>query len=182
MGEILFINETIVTHKSALTTYSETVSRSVESCGKKFLKMNHYFVMYGRAYLLKMAIFFWYLQILENRTKASRNEIETIDALEELRDINTKKAAVDHEKMIQMHLEYEKQLQRLQDEEEEKEIRLEGGIDRVAFVLFPVRCYKNQLKLSSYWNFLQCQSFIWMVMFKLDLSFYCEFFSLYNFF
>ena len=52
--------------------------------------------------------------------------------------------------MIQMHLEYEKQLQRLQDEEEEKEIRLEGGIDRVAFVLFPVRCYKNQLKLSSY--------------------------------
>jgi hypothetical protein len=29
--------------------------------------------------------------------------------------------------MIQMHLEYEKQLQRLQDEEEEKEIRLEGG-------------------------------------------------------
>jgi hypothetical protein len=40
------------------------------------------------------------LQILENRTKASRNEIETIDALEELRDINTKKAAVDHEKMI----------------------------------------------------------------------------------
>ena len=89
------------------------------------------------------------MQILENRTKASRNEIETIDALEELRDINTKKAAVDHEKMIQMHLEYEKQLQRLQDEEEEKEIRLEGGIDRVAFVLFPVRCYKNQLKLSS---------------------------------
>lgn len=63
------------------------------------------------------------MKVLENRTKASRNEIEAIDALEELREINTKKAAVDHEKMIQMHQEYEKQLQRLQEEEEEKEIR-----------------------------------------------------------
>lgn len=63
------------------------------------------------------------MKLLENRTKASRNEIETIDALEEIRDMNTRKAAVDHAKVIEMHLEYEKQLQKLQDEEEEKEIR-----------------------------------------------------------
>ncbi|XP_063405343.1 splicing factor YJU2-like [Mytilus trossulus] len=63
------------------------------------------------------------MKLLENRTKASRNEIETIDALEEIRDMNSRKAAVDHAKVIEMHLEYEKQLQKLQDEEEEKEIR-----------------------------------------------------------
>lgn len=37
--------------------------------------------------------------------------------------MNSRKAAVDHAKVIEMHLEYEKQLQKLQDEEEEKEIR-----------------------------------------------------------
>ncbi|CAG2223820.1 Splicing factor YJU2 [Mytilus edulis] len=45
------------------------------------------------------------MKLLENRTKASRNEIETIDALEEIRDMNSRKAAVDHAKVIEMHLE-----------------------------------------------------------------------------
>lgn len=63
------------------------------------------------------------MKVLENRTIASKNEIETIDALEELRDINSKKAQLDHNQVIEMHLEYEKQLQKLQEEEEEKEIR-----------------------------------------------------------
>lgn len=37
--------------------------------------------------------------------------------------MNTKKAQMDHNQVIEMHLEYEKQLQKLQEEEEEKEIR-----------------------------------------------------------
>lgn len=63
------------------------------------------------------------MKILENRTKASRKEIEEIDTLEELRDMNARHAKVDHEEVLKYHAEYEKQLKRLQEEEEEKEIR-----------------------------------------------------------
>lgn len=62
-------------------------------------------------------------QILENRTKASRKEIEEIDTLEEIRDMNARHAKVDHEEVLKFHAEYEKQLKRLQEEEEEREIR-----------------------------------------------------------
>ncbi|XP_060063270.1 splicing factor YJU2-like [Ylistrum balloti] len=63
------------------------------------------------------------MKILENRTKASRNEIETIDILEELRELSARQATVNTETMLQQHQEYEQQLQKLQEEEEEKEIR-----------------------------------------------------------
>lgn len=63
------------------------------------------------------------MKVLENRTKASRNEIEQIDMLEELREMNARQANIDHEKMLELHKEYEAQLKKLQDEEEEKEIR-----------------------------------------------------------
>lgn len=63
------------------------------------------------------------MKVLENRTKASRNEIEQIDMLEELREMNSRQANIDHEKMLELHKEYEAQLKKLQDEEEEKEIR-----------------------------------------------------------
>ncbi|XP_061171305.1 splicing factor YJU2-like [Saccostrea echinata] len=67
------------------------------------------------------------MKVLENRTKASRKEIEEIDTLEELRDMNARHAKVDHEDMLKFHAEYEKQLKRLQEEEEEKEIRAVFG-------------------------------------------------------
>ncbi|KAK3097768.1 hypothetical protein FSP39_013015, partial [Pinctada imbricata] len=63
------------------------------------------------------------MKVLENRTKASRNEIEQIDALEELREMNSRHAKLDHGEMLKMHAEYEKHLSRLQEEEDEKEIR-----------------------------------------------------------
>ncbi|XP_033741709.1 splicing factor YJU2-like [Pecten maximus] len=63
------------------------------------------------------------MKILENRTKASRNEIETIDILEELRELSARQATVKTETMLQQHREYEQYLQKLQEEEEEKEIR-----------------------------------------------------------
>ncbi|XP_069128502.1 splicing factor YJU2-like isoform X2 [Argopecten irradians] len=63
------------------------------------------------------------MKILENRTKASRNEIETIDILEELRELSARQATVKTETMLKQHQEYEQYLQKLQEEEEEKEIR-----------------------------------------------------------
>ncbi|KAK6169750.1 hypothetical protein SNE40_020739 [Patella caerulea] len=59
------------------------------------------------------------MKVLENRTKASRNEIEQLDTLEELREMNTRNAAVDHESMIKLHTAYEEMLTKLQDEEDE---------------------------------------------------------------
>jgi len=63
------------------------------------------------------------MKVLENRTKASRNEMEQIDRLEELREINAKKAAVDHENMLKEHMVYEEQLLKLQEEEEDRLVK-----------------------------------------------------------
>ncbi|ESO92175.1 hypothetical protein LOTGIDRAFT_65091, partial [Lottia gigantea] len=63
------------------------------------------------------------MKVLENRTKASRNEIEQLDTLEELRELNTRNAAVDHQHMIQLHSAFEENLKRLQDEEDEQMVQ-----------------------------------------------------------
>ena len=59
------------------------------------------------------------IQVLENRTKASQREMEALENLEELRDINSRHAKLDHEQLIQMATAYKEQLQKLQDEEDE---------------------------------------------------------------
>ena len=43
-----------------------------------------------------------------------------LETLEELRELNSRHAKVDTESMVQVYREYEKQLSRLQDEEDEK--------------------------------------------------------------
>lgn len=58
--------------------------------------------------------------LLEKRTRDSRLEMERLEQLEELRDMNMRHANVAHDDMITFHLEYEKQLRRLQEEEDEK--------------------------------------------------------------
>ncbi|KAL5010181.1 hypothetical protein ScPMuIL_012486 [Solemya velum] len=63
------------------------------------------------------------MKVLENRTKASRMEMEQIDALEELRDMNSRQAKVDYEKILKEYGDYEVHLKRLQEEEDEKEIQ-----------------------------------------------------------
>ncbi|CAE1156065.1 Splicing factor YJU2 [Acanthosepion pharaonis] len=60
------------------------------------------------------------MKVLENRTKASRQEMEQIDALEELKDLNMRHATVDHETMLKRHAAQEEILMKLQDEEDEK--------------------------------------------------------------
>ena len=49
--------------------------------------------------------------------------MEQIDRLEELREINAKKAAVDHENMLKEHMVYEEQLLKLQEEEEDRLVK-----------------------------------------------------------
>ncbi|GAB1597292.1 splicing factor YJU2-like [Argonauta hians] len=63
------------------------------------------------------------MKVLENRTKASRQEMEQIDALEELRDLNNRHATVDHETMLKLHAAYEEQLAKLQEEEDENLVK-----------------------------------------------------------
>ena len=63
------------------------------------------------------------LQVLENRTKASRQEMEMLETLEELRELNSRHAKVDHEKMLELNKAYGEQLRRLQDEEDENFIQ-----------------------------------------------------------
>ncbi|XP_064606996.1 splicing factor YJU2-like [Liolophura sinensis] len=63
------------------------------------------------------------MKVLENRTKASRQEMEQIDALEELKELNSRMASVDHTKMLEMHNTYTEEMARKQAEEEEELIK-----------------------------------------------------------
>ena len=62
--------------------------------------------------------------MLENRTKASQQEMEMIETLEELKELNARQRKVNFDDMIQTNKAeaakaYERQLKALQDEEDE---------------------------------------------------------------
>lgn len=64
------------------------------------------------------------MKALENRTRDSKREMESVEKLEELRDKNTRAAAIDPEKMIEDHLRtgqqiVETQIQKQEEEDEE---------------------------------------------------------------
>ncbi|XP_014089552.2 splicing factor YJU2 [Bactrocera oleae] len=61
------------------------------------------------------------MKLLENRTQQSRNEIETLESLEELRDLNRRHHNVDYESMLQQYNTTESEQERLQREEREDE-------------------------------------------------------------
>lgn len=62
-------------------------------------------------------------QVLENRTKASRSEMEQLDELEELREINARHALVDTNTLLEKQKLYEEHLIRLQQEEEDQIVK-----------------------------------------------------------
>lgn len=62
-------------------------------------------------------------QVLENRTKASCQEMEMLETLEELRELRQQHAKVDTELMIQQKQEEAKRLIQLQEEEDEQFVR-----------------------------------------------------------
>lgn len=77
------------------------------------------------------------MKLLENRTEQSRNEIELLESLEELKDLNRRQQSVDYETMLQQfntsesEREREERLQR-QDEDFIKTVTFGGGKKRIA--------------------------------------------------
>lgn len=65
------------------------------------------------------------MKLLENRTQQSRNEIELLESLEELRDLNRRQQSVDYETMLQQYNtgETEKERQERQEREDEEFIK-----------------------------------------------------------
>ncbi len=57
---------------------------------------------------------------LENRTKESRREMDVIDALEDIRDWNARKATVKFDELMEHHLEFEKEELEKQEREDEE--------------------------------------------------------------
>ncbi|XP_055901790.1 splicing factor YJU2 [Eupeodes corollae] len=61
------------------------------------------------------------MKLLENRTQQSRNEIELLESLEELRDLNRRQQSVDYETMLQQYNTMETEKERLERQEREDE-------------------------------------------------------------
>lgn len=68
-----------------------------------------------------MVFFFKILQLLENRTKASRGEIEMVETLEELKELNKRKVVVNFDDMLHRY-----------DEERESEAASEAAAEAAA--------------------------------------------------
>jgi len=63
------------------------------------------------------------MKALENRTRDSKKEMDSLEKLEELKDLNRRAAAIDPEQMIHEHLKVEKddvEKQRMREEEEDE--------------------------------------------------------------
>lgn len=62
------------------------------------------------------------MKLLENRTKQSKNEIELLESLEELKDLNRRQEAVDYDTMLMAYdptisaKEREEKMQKMDDE------------------------------------------------------------------
>lgn len=62
-------------------------------------------------------------QVLENRTKDSKLEMEVLENLQELKELNQRQANVDFEAMLQQYKEYEEEQKRREQEEDEQEMK-----------------------------------------------------------
>lgn len=60
-------------------------------------------------------------QVLENRTKDSKLEMEVLENLQELKDLNQRQAHVDFEAMLRQHRLSEEERQKQEQEEDERE-------------------------------------------------------------
>lgn len=75
------------------------------------------------------------MKVLENRTKASCQEIQMLETLEDLRELRHRHARVDTEKMLQQNKEENERLLALQEEEDEKFVRSVFGTDGSGIVM-----------------------------------------------
>ena len=58
-------------------------------------------------------------QVLEDRTRASRQEMDNLETLQDLKELNTRNARLSHAQLIQLHGAYTENLTRLQADEDE---------------------------------------------------------------
>lgn len=63
------------------------------------------------------------MKALENRTRDSKREMESLEKLEELKDLNQRIAGIDPERLIQEHLREEKQILEQQEQDDEMLVR-----------------------------------------------------------
>jgi len=72
------------------------------------------------------------MKLLENRTQQSKQEIELMESLEELRDLNRRQGNVDYDTMLSKYnpAELKEQIKRMQEEEDEKTVQSLMGIKR----------------------------------------------------
>lgn len=75
------------------------------------------------------------MKVLENRTKASCQEIQMLETLEDLRELRHRHARVDTEKMLQQNKEKNERLLALQEEEDEAFVRSIFGSDGNGIVI-----------------------------------------------
>ncbi|XP_077292582.1 splicing factor YJU2 [Arctopsyche grandis] len=61
------------------------------------------------------------MKLLENRTEQSRNEIELLESLEELKDLNRRQAAVDYDTMLQQYVGETAEARRVREEKEDED-------------------------------------------------------------
>lgn len=64
-------------------------------------------------------------QVLENRTRDSKMEMEVLENLQELKDLNQRQAQVDFEGMLDQYKEMEKRQRERELEEDERETKYE---------------------------------------------------------
>lgn len=72
------------------------------------------------------------MKLLENRTQQSKQEIELMESLEELRDLNRRQGNVDYDSMLSKYnpAELKEQIKRMQEEEDERTVQKLMGIKR----------------------------------------------------
>jgi len=72
------------------------------------------------------------MKLLENRTQQSKQEIELMESLEELRDLNRRQGNVDYDTMLSKYnpAELKEQIKRMQEEEDEKTVQNLMGVKR----------------------------------------------------
>lgn len=75
-----------------------------------------------------MILWFCLSQVLENRTKQSKNEMDTMEALTELRELNARHEKVDYEGMIKKAQLVKEEMERLQQAEEDRLIQYVYGL------------------------------------------------------
>jgi len=71
------------------------------------------------------------MKALEKRTKESKQEMDILEKLEELRDLNTRHANVDYDTLLKLNAQAAEELRAKEEEEDEQEVQTYFGAQRI---------------------------------------------------